>query len=178
MVTVVLCGSKEDWQTGQVLRRALNTYGGVQYCGPNTVVGGVKEPSFLLWDCTEVPKMEHMNGILVFKNSFCSQKGKIAEGVLPVLDSQNEAAAEILRKSGCIALTCGTPPRDTVSIASLRQDESVVSLQRSVITLSGEVEEPHDFPVHVKKEGGVYPLLAACSVLLLAGVPSAKGYTF
>lgn len=174
----MLCGSGEDRETGAVLRRALHTYGGVQYCGPNTVVGGVKEPAFLLWDCTEVPQMEHMNGILVFKSSFCSQKGRIADGVLPVLDSQNEAAAEILRESGCIALTCGTAPRDTVSIASLQPEESVVSLQRSIITLSGEVVEPHDFPVHVKKEGSVYSLLAACSVLLLAGIPSAQGYTF
>ncbi len=75
-------------------------------------------------------------------------------------------------------MTCGTSVKDTLSVASLDYTNAVISLQRGLVTLSGELLEPHDIKVLLQSPIGVFPLLACCAVLLLAGEPSADGYFF
>lgn len=179
MVTVVLCGKGERELSGAV-RRALAAYGATQ-CYDGAVLQGVscgEAPAFLLYESVQVPEIISGNGILIFKDSFQSGSAAKTGAFLPILGAQNRAAAAALKNTGQVAITCGASPRDTISIASLGEESAVVSLQRNVQTLSGQLLEPHDFTVKLKRRTGMFALLAACSALLLADLPSGNGYCF
>lgn len=179
MTTVVLCGEREETGIRRVLFRALSAYGGVQCFDGRRLQKSGDNPAFLLYESPHIPKAENMNGILVFKNRFYLQeKEKAQEGFFPVLDARNMAAAAAIKGTGAIAITCGASPRDTFSMASLRDDSAVVSLQRDLNDLSGVTIEPHDVPLRLQGRAELYPLLASCAVLLLAGIPSQDGYCF
>lgn len=170
MITVVLCGSEKDNSINGVMRRALRAY---------DETSGEERARFLLRECTSIPSMEKANGIFVFKNSFLAKEDpKFCGDFIPVLDAQNCKAAAILNGTGKIAITCGMSAKDTLSIASLDYTAAVVSLQRNITTVTSQMIEPHDFIVTLKDSAGVYPLLAACAVLLLSGIPSGEGYCF
>jgi hypothetical protein len=186
MMTVMLCGGDEDDVVSNAVVRALTEYGGVQYfTGKELAVRPEgKAPRFLLYNYASLPRHAGISGILVFKNSFeehweHNPHARLsASGLVPVLDAQNHKAAAVLKGTGKIAITCGMAARDTLSIASLEDNGAVVSLQRQLLTVTGELLEPHDFKIYLKQRLAVYPLLASCAVLLLAGVPSAEGYCF
>lgn len=179
MTTVVLCGEREDAGIKRVLLRALSAYGGVQYYDGRRLQRSGEHTEFLLYESAHIPKAERMNGILIFKNLFYLQeKEKAQPGFLPVLDARNMAAAAALSGTGAIAITCGASPRDTFSMASLRDDSAVVSLQRDITALTGQSIEPHDITLRLQARAELYPLLASSAALLLAGIPSQDGYCF
>ena len=59
---------------------------------------------------------------------------------------------------------------DTVTLSSLDENRPVVSLQRNLRTLSGEQAEPGEYPVRLAAPISPYGLMAAVSILLLAGL--------
>ena len=170
MTTVVLCGEREDTGIRRVLVRALSRYGGVQWHDGRRLQASRPAPEFFLYETTHLPKAEQVEGILIFKNLFyLHEKEKAPVGFVPVLDAQNLAAASALRGTQAIGITCGASPRDTLSMASLRDDSAVVSLQRELRDLSGKIWEPHDRAIRLEAGAEMYPILAACAVLLLSG---------
>ena len=117
-------------------------------------------------------------GILLFKNSFnSSEQIHIPAGFSCVLEAKNKNAAAILQGSDAAAITCGTSPKDTISIAGLDETNAALSLQRSIVTVSGAILEPHDFTVQLISELGPHRILAVCAALLISGINSADGYT-
>lgn len=178
MTTVIVCGALKDSHVTQSVKQALRAYGGVQSFDGSRI-DSAERFSFLLYECENVPVIQMEKGILVFKNSF-EPKGEysIPGGIISVLDSQNMHAAAALSGTGRPAISCGTSARETLSTASIGYNAAVVSLQRDIKTINDDVLEPQDFKVEQSGEAGAYPLLAACAVLLLSGVPFAEGYRF
>ena len=161
MTTVVLCGEREDTGIRRVLVRALSRYGGVQWYDGRRLQASRPAPEFFLYETTHLPKAEQVEGILIFKNLFyLHEKEKAPVGFVPVLDAQNLAAASALRGTQAIGITCGASPRDTLSMASLRDDSAVVSLQRELRDLSGKIWEPHDRAIRLEAGAEMYPIFS------------------
>lgn len=110
--------------------------------------------------------------IAVFCNDF---KGKIVtENFLAIFSSENRYAIEMLNGSNNIAISCGMSLRDTLSTASITDDKRMISLQRAICTVDGELIEPRDF--YIKSEYELYASLAASAVLLLLGIIPENGF--
>jgi hypothetical protein len=178
MTNIILCGKATDTSISCALLPALCKYGGVQYYSQDRLaLLGDDKIEFLLYDCEKLPRIEVNNGIIIFKNSFhASEQIKIPTGFLCILEMKNVHAAELLNGSGTAAITCGTNPKDTLSIAGLDETSAALSLQRSVMTVDGGILEPHDFTVRLKSQLSPSRILAVCAVLLISGIDSAQGY--
>ncbi|MBE6821501.1 MAG: hypothetical protein E7518_00090 [Ruminococcaceae bacterium] len=179
MIPIILCGKSNDTAILDALVPALSEYGNVLCFGPQKLTGNAdKEADFIVFDCEKLPSIDLKTGILLFKNSFEAQGPlQVPDGFSCILDSQNLHAAAALRGSCAAAITCGTSSKDTISIAALDETSASLSLQRSILTISGTVLEPHDFTVSLRPSLGPHRVLAVCAVLLVCGIESSEGYT-
>ncbi len=179
MTNIILCGKATDTSISDALLPAMARYGTVQYYTPQRLSRyGGEAVEFQIYDCEDVPNIELESGILLFKNSFHStEQIHIPSGFSCVLEAKNLHAAAMLQGMGAAAITCGTSPKDTISIAALDEASAALSLQRSIITVGGAILEPHDFTVKLLSELGPHRILAVCAVLLISGIDSSAGYT-
>ena len=81
-----------------------------------------------------------------------------------LLDNLNGVESEYV-------ITYGMSPRDTVTASSISDDGIVITLQRELVTLSGEVLERQDLPNMPLLMPTVEKTMAVLSVFLLIGVP-------
>lgn len=160
-----------------VLVPALSRRGGVRFQGAGRIYGMGETPEFLVFDCAQLPRIELKSGIVVFKNSFQPQRpAELPAGFLCVLEAKNLRAAEFLKGTAAAVVTCGTGPKDTLSVAGLDGGFAAVSLQRNLEPLGGGMLEPHDFTVKLLAKRSPHQILSVCAVMLIAGVDSSQGY--
>lgn len=182
MKTIVLCGKQSDTTLSQVMIGALRRYGRVQYYNGVQLrnIPGEHPGAFCIYDCERLPILDTPHSVLVFKNSFTpfAEPVELPHGIPAVFSSRCEKAAEQLMGAPVIPVACGTSSKDTLSVASLAEGSACVSLLRSLCTLTGEILEPKDISVTLRREMGTYSLLAACAVCLLCGIDSEQGYEF
>jgi hypothetical protein len=177
MVNIILCGDVKDTSVSQALISALSTYGGVIYSSPERVFQSGSTPQYFLFEYETLPEIGLQNGIVLFKNSMLPQKPvALPSDFLYILETKNVRAAAFLKGSGVTVVTCGTSSKETLSIAGLEEDTAVLSLQRTLKTLDGQMVEPHDFTVKFSGSRSPHQLLTVCAVLLIAGEDSLKGY--
>lgn len=177
MIDILLCGNPLDLSISEALIPALSLYGGLCFSSMERVLECGVSTRYFLYENERVPKINMPRGILLFKNSI-HQKGPvhIPDGFLCVLESQNRKAAELLQGTHATVITCGTGSKDTLSIAGLESSCASVSLQRNLVTLSGNVLEPHDFNVKLSKPRSPYQILFVSAVLLISDINSEQGY--
>ncbi len=178
MTNIILCGKATDTSISSTLLPSLSKYGGVQYYDSDRItLLGEDKMKFLVYDCEKLPQIELDSGIILFKNSFnASEQIKIPSGFLCILEMKNVHAAELLNGTGTAAITCGMNPKDTLSVAGLDETSATLSLQRSVMTVDGNILEPHDFTVRLMSKLSPNRILAVCAVLLICGIDSSNGY--
>lgn len=176
MIDIVLCGDRGDTSVSDVLISTLALYGGVRGCGPDRIFERGVAAEFFLYECENLPKIELQKGIILFKNSIRQQHAGIPENFLCILETKNMHAAALLKDTGSAAVTCGTSTKDTLSVAALEGSVAVLSLQRSIRTVAGEIVEPRDFSVKCSAERSPHQLLSISAVLLLSGIDPSGGY--
>lgn len=118
-----------------------------------------------------------LDGIItVFDSGY---KGEVKGGVqgTVVLAACCERAIKSIAGTNITAITCGTNPLDTLSIASCGSGYTLVSLQREIRTLSGRVIEPCDISIKTEDKAHIYSILATCAVMLLSDFPHEQGYS-
>lgn len=177
MINILLCGNPLDLSISEALIPALSLYGGLCFSGSERVLECGVSTQYFLYENEKIPKIDMAKGILLFKNSIRQKTpAYIPSGFLCVLESKNTKAAEILSGTNAAVVTCGTGPKDTLSIAGLENSCAAVSLQRNLVTLSGNVLEPHDFNVRLSQPRSPYQILFVSAVLLISGIDSEKEY--
>ena len=177
MIDIILCGDQGDSSVSDALVSTLALYGGVRCFRHDRIFERGVSAEFFLYECEKLPKIELKRGIILFKNSIRrQQQEKIPEDFLCILGTKNTNAAALLKDAGASAVTCGTSTTDTLSVAALDGSAAVLSLQRSIRTLAGEIVEPHDFSVKCSEERSPHQLLSVSAVLLLSGIDSSGGY--
>ncbi len=105
--------------------------------------------------------------VLVILGDECkSVPSEINDGIF-IINSKNKRQAELLNGQNYLAITCGASPKDTITYSSRTDDETVLSLQRSVKTLSGKTTEPFELPVNTSVNESVFATLASQAVLII-----------
>ena len=181
MYNVIIYGNGNSNSINETLIRALSNYGGVHSHIENSISSHPEseKQKFLLYDLNKFPSISKCSGFLIFKKSFLPfDKNLIPNNFIPILDSHNLNAAQILKGTDKLAITCGTSSKDTLSIASLDDNTAVISLQRYVKAFNSKIIEPHDFTVKLSKETQPYPLLVTCAVLILSEFNTKSGFEF
>lgn len=177
MVDILLCGDPADTALGEALLPALSLYGGVCFCGGERVLELGVAPRFFLCELGRVPEIALPSGILILKDSVQAEGAPhVPENFICVMSSGNAEAARILCGSGAAAVTCGTGPRDTLSLAAAEPAEASVSLQRSLRTLGGSLLEPRDFRAVLTRPLSPRQILFTSTVLLLSDTDPEQDY--
>ncbi|NLO47788.1 MAG: hypothetical protein GX111_05645 [Clostridiales bacterium] len=96
------------------------------------------------------------------KKTDLSAKCILLPGTL--LDSLNGVESDYV-------ITYGMSPRDTVTASSISDDGIVITLQRELVTLSGEILERQDLPKMPLRLPPPEKMMVVISALLLIGVP-------
>ncbi len=131
-----------------------------------------QKPLLCIGKYRHIPRLEDgSKGILILGGDLAPQeKNKIPSGFLSVFDANNQNAAKLLVGTGAMAISCGSSPRDSLSLASRDVEACVVSLQRSVRTLAGAVAEPKDITMRLTREWGLFKILSFCAAAVLSGL--------
>ena len=177
MTDILLCGAAADTAFADALVPALKHSGNLCRAGRDEAEDCAGPADYFLYECGAVPKIGMGKGILLFKDRLGETvPNPVPPGFVCVIGSQNARAAELLRGSSAAVVTCGTGPKDTLSLAGLDAAAASVSLQRNLLTPGGNLLEPHDFSVGLTRRRTPEQILAVSAVLLLAGVDSEQGY--
>ena len=109
-------------------------------------------------------------GILLPGSSCFGKKLELSGEFWCVFCSHHKEAAAFSRERGLRAVTCGFSPYDTVTLSSSTGEQSVVTLQREIHTVEGNLLEPADYPVLLTEPRSGEDVLISAAVLLLLGV--------
>ncbi len=171
MATVVLLTNKKGSRLEKILDKALE-----KNCeGPRALSALLHLGSrnkILTMD--RPPKRKSTDCLNVFDPSFKGE-GFVISGT-GIFSSCCCDAIKTAERSECNSITCGTSPLDTLSIASCSDREVMVSLQREIQTLKGDIVEPCEICVKTEEKPHIYPTLAATACLLMLGTPFENGY--
>ena len=174
MKKIFVSGDENGVLTDTIVSACTN-YGGALVIDKNRIYETGKVPSFMLLRVGAPLKID-CGGILVAGDGFSGGISPInSQGIITVADSDNTDALPFLKDLNGTVIGCSMSPCDTVSL-SCNKDSHIVSVRRCITTPDGLFIEPCEISVDCKKNIPVYPLLAACCVLLLCGVPCDKGY--
>lgn len=177
LIPVILCGDSSDSSIANALIPALARCGGVCYSGQGRVLAEGGGARFFLVESDSVPKIGMQQGILLFKKNISrTDPAAVPPGFFCVLGSSNTGAMQLLRGSGAAVVSCGTGPKDTLSLAGRESSCAAVSLQRNLVTLGGELLEPRDFRVELTAPRSTEQILLVGAVLLLSGDDPENGY--
>lgn len=177
MIDVLLCGDSDGPVLAEALLSALSLYGGVCFSGNGRVLELGVTPRYFLSESGFVPEIGMPAGILILRDSVVIRDGaSVPDGFFCVMSSDSVCAARILRGSRATAITCGTSPRDTLSLAALEPGSAAVSLQRNLRTLDGKLLEPRDFHVTLSRPLGPQQILFTSAALLLSDIDPEHGY--
>jgi hypothetical protein len=177
MMPVLLCGSPDETSVREALLPALSRYGGVFFVGRGCVVQSGSPAGYLLCESSEIPDIVLPHGILVIKDKIVQIKpASIPDNFLCVMASHNKSGAKLLHDCRVTAVSCGTDPKDTLSLAGLESSCADVSLQRNLVTAGGNMQEPRDFHVEFSKPRSPEQILLVSAVLLLSDIDPENGY--
>ncbi|MGI6260338.1 MAG: hypothetical protein ACOYJR_00675 [Acutalibacteraceae bacterium] len=167
METVILCGCSASERR---IAGSFARYAAVRYFGENGIWRrGEPGRELAVYSAPQLPRMENLSAVLVLGSELRAQTDRIQPNLLPVFDSRSTIAARLLSQYSGAAIGCGTSPRDTFSLASFSEQKAVVSLQRNLLTLTGETVEPRDITLRLRRGCSVFEIMAFCAVMLLCG---------
>lgn len=174
MTTVILYGSSDD-SAPEDICRGISAAGSITRYDGSCLVSESRQCDFFILNTAEPVTLQIPAGILIFLNRISSVAHfSIPQGLVAVTASENKSALQLLMKSSISTVSCGMASSDTLTLSSVNDSAAVVSLQRSITTLSDKIIEPAEYPVKLTSPISEYGLLAACAVLLLSdsGIPN------
>lgn len=106
------------------------------------------------------------NSLLFFLSPISLRRIPEAENTLAIVRSEDVCRLP-LTELPVEAISCGMSSKDAMSFSSVDDDQPVLSLQRSICTLSGQRIDPFEWPLFNALHLSPYLLLGFCTVLLL-----------
>lgn len=172
LVRIVVLGKSSDNAVSLALVRALQKYGCVEYLSENKIfrTSGTS-PNFIVYDTDKITKIDATDTILIFKRSFDADFSvSLSAKCTAILEQENIAAKTVLMNHPATAIFCGMSSKDSITLASNDIQSAVVSIQRHISCLSGDLIEVGDIPVSLTIAEDQYTILAVTCVLLLCGI--------
>lgn len=172
MIKVLVFGDRSEKLFTEKLCQVLKEFGGVLGFCNDCAIEHEKNNAFLFVECDQLCELNWTNAILVFKSRqkrYNFHKFKISEQTVSIVEEGNERALRILKGSPALTLTCGMSPKDTLTLSSISENNAVVSLQREIQDLNGNIIEPCEIKITYKEAFSKFELLTICGILLLSG---------
>lgn len=173
MTGIFLLGDRADDECGKVLRQCLPQ---AAFVGEKTQLPD--GASGLLIQEGTVQCVKASRGILLLKKTFSQEGIALSGDFWCVFDSAYDGAAEFAKAKGIKTLTCGFSPYDTMTLSSITPERAVVTLQREIHTLDGQLVEPADYPVILRRALQPHTILLCCAALLLLGLGGEDNFVF
>ncbi len=174
MALIIVMTSKNDSHLGEVMRSALEKNGGMSEIKRLADIRKSRRFKNCLLTLKNPPQHRFRNAVTVFDSTYKGGANPLCG--TSVFASSCKGILSAMAHCDCIGISCGTGPLDTLSVASCEEGRMLISLQRDIKTLSGEIIEPCEIMVRTEKLPHIYPTLAACAALLISGVPHDGGY--
>lgn len=172
MVTLVLYGDIKDKSITSKLCRVLSDYGGVLYFSDTKAVkyGKFSDNSFIVYECDNIQEITIPSSIVIFKNKQTSEHIiKITDSAICITESSNQKAITSIRGNNSPCISCGMSSNDSVTLSSISDTEAIISIQRSLTDIGGNVIEPCDITVKLKQFCDGFSLLSIFCILILSG---------
>ncbi len=169
MNTVVLFGITGGY-IAEEIKRILAHYGMVAICGTR-IENSFDSPYFLVVEYSTRVNIARGNGVVVLIGEIGDNCiFDIPNSYKGVVFSGDKKGLQLLQKRGITTLSCGMSQSDTLILSSISENTASICLQRKIITITGDVIEPREFPIKLKNKISDYALLAAIGILLLYGI--------
>ncbi len=174
MALIIVMTNKNNSNLADVMSRALEKNGGVKEIKRAADIRKSRRYKNCMLKLKNPFGHRFKNSVTVFDSSY---KGTAdSGGGTNVFASSCKNILASMANGDCIGISCGTGPLDTLSVASCNEGRMLISVQREIKTLSGNIIEPCEIIVKTERLPHIYPTLAACAALLISGVPYENGY--
>lgn len=150
------------------LYRALSRSYEVLCVGQREVLLPDISPEVLLLGAKRAPECDG-DVIYVLKDAQEDEDFTPSPHAVAVVHSQDESSLRFCAQHHLRTLTCGLSSKDTLTLSSVTAESAVICLQREIGTLHGEVLEPYEIPVKLRRRIDRMELLSLAAVLLLCG---------
>lgn len=177
MKHIVVYGKKNDISISALLAQALSKYEGVEYfnCQELKILGNTPA-AYILYDTDSTANIECNNTVFILKRRLCySNKLILPENSIVIFEGGNIRSANYIGKVPCSTICCGAGPKDTVSLSANMNERVCISLQRKIVTLSGNIIEPMEIAINHITSEDPYTLPAVCAALLVCDIKPLGG---
>ncbi len=173
---IIICGDCGDRELTKTIRSACRHYGGTISFDGERIEQDAEDPAFMVLNVNALTEIR-CSGLLIFGEALCQVSPKLKIGEAKVIfDGGNAGAVRLLSETGKPVIGCSLSGRDTVSFSSMTENSGLVSIQRTLTTLGGQIIEPSEICVRYHQGGISFPILASCCALLLCDIPYEDGY--
>lgn len=170
MKTVILYGDQKENEMDSAFIDILLPYTNLLYVSEKYIVkkqSDSKENTLII-SCDKVPQIKNMQGVFIFKNSFCNfETSCFPDNFIPIFDSHNLKAANILKNIKRTAISCGNSKKSTFSLSGIKENIATVSLQRYISTIDSNTVEPLDTCIFFNDNYDINCILSAAAALFL-----------
>lgn len=172
---IVLIGqAAKNKYTIKRLCRALQLYGGVLYYSPQEgreFPKGEEFPKFVLCEGNQMQELAFSRGMVIFDHpdDLSSIPSGLSEGMTYLVEEGDSHALFALNMRDVLTITCGMSSKATLTISSIGEEKSVVSLQREAVDLKGNRLLPKEVAVRLCQKTDDYLLMVITAILLLTG---------
>lgn len=90
-------------------------------------------------------------------------------GITGICEDSNETALKLFKANGLPVITCGNNAKNTLTISSVENNNYLVTLQREIIDIKGNVICPADYKICLEKGYSPEAVMLSCGVLCLIG---------
>lgn len=165
---MVLLFSGKKSQIAEEISEILTNCGGMQIT-PKGIRGN--RELFYAVSINKPCEIELGFGVAVFCDECKGFSNQILpSGIIGICEENNSNALKLLKKCRNPTVTCGMNNKNTVTVSSHQKDEIIAAIQRNITDLKGNLIEPCEFKMSLKKEYSPFSVLAAITVLLLSGI--------
>lgn len=171
VVNIVIMGNTDNTVLEKRLTEILGKKYSVLSFAQKSLDAVSDQPDFFICHTDSIHRVNLKNLILLFScDGPLSQSLSLPPDCIAIVDSAYQQTIRWLSALSIRAITFGLRHKDTITTSSMADDSLVVSLQRSIHTLSGELLEPFEMPMRLPRwKDQIGLIMQICGVLLLCG---------
>ena len=164
---MVIIFSNRKSKTEQEIIEILKQFGAT-YISDNNIY--YQDSSFTIISAYKNTKLNIKKGIALFLDDTKKFENQILPiNIIGICEENNKQALEIFYKNKIPAICCGMNAKNTITLSSLNNDDILISLQRTITQLNGNIIEPAELKINLKKQYQPFSVMASIAVLLLLG---------
>ncbi|WMJ23334.1 hypothetical protein RBG61_01345 [Paludicola sp. MB14-C6] len=168
MQTIVIYGDKQDIEVkNQIIQLLKNDYN-ITVIEDHRIYSVGSGPSLNIILTNNYSSILITNAIIILtSNAKLSYLELIDPSCRIIVNADDANYVSRLASLNSNIYTCGFSQKDSITFSSREKDNVVVSLQRSITTISDNLCEPFEIPCEIFNEISDYTILATILVLIL-----------